>query len=466
MLRKRELVLSRIMNMVQVLLTILVFFGTSRIFSDLNIPTSYMAVFVVQIAVMWSYLFKKTNMGVVHRSQRMSYYLQGYIFVVIFGVGILFIESLLFPILDVKSKLEFFLSFGLANLAVLVLFKILFYYGMTRFRRMGLNSRNFVIVTNNESRIFIDTFIKEKDWGYRLHSIVTYDKKLLKNYPEAHVITGTTSLISYLQNNLVDDVFYCLAVNDFHYDVDEVLNFAKVIGVNMHIQQSVILRRRRFFEWKPNDYEFSFTSHQTISHNYSALKIKYAFETILSAVIVLCSLPFMFLLALLIKLEDGGPVFFKQERIGMNGRRFVCFKFRSMVRNAEEMIEEIQHLNESDGPTFKIKNDPRMTKVGRLLRMTSFDEFPQFYNVIKGEMAIVGPRPPLLKEVQQYTNEQLRRLSVKPGITCKWQVEGRNLVSFEEWMRMDLEYIDNWSLWNDFKIIIATIGVVLKANGR
>lgn len=176
--------------------------------------------------------------------------------------------------------------------------------------------------------------------------------------------------------------------------------------------------------------------------------------------------PLLILIALLIKLEDGGPVLFKQERIGLNGRRFTCYKFRSMVMNAEELITDLLDMNESDGPTFKIENDPRITKIGRILRKTSLDELPQFYNVIKGEMAVVGPRPPLLREVQQYERSQLRRLSMKPGITCKWQVWGRNKVSFKEWMRMDLDYIDHWSLALDIKIMFATIGVILKANGQ
>jgi lipopolysaccharide/colanic/teichoic acid biosynthesis glycosyltransferase len=137
-----------------------------------------------------------------------------------------------------------------------------------------------------------------------------------------------------------------------------------------------------------------------------------------------------------------------------------------MILNAESMVEELQHQNESDGPTFKIENDPRITKIGKFLRKTSLDEFPQFFNVIKGEMSVVGPRPPLLSEVKQYEKYQLRRLSMKPGITCIWQVSGRNSISFKEWMQMDLDYIDNWSVWLDMKIILKTITVVFKANGQ
>ena len=212
--------------------------------------------------------------------------------------------------------------------------------------------------------------------------------------------------------------------------------------------------------------KYRFVTHQTIPRNYMCLKLKDLFDFVFSSFIVIVLFPVFALIALFIKANDGGPVFFKQERIGLNGRRFTCYKFRSMVVNAEAMLASLQDKNESDGPTFKIENDPRITKIGRILRKTSLDELPQFLNVIKGDMSVVGPRPPLLKEVKLYERCQLRRLSMKPGITCIWQVKGRNKVSFQEWMQMDLEYIDKWSLWEDAKLILGTVGVIFKMSGR
>jgi exopolysaccharide biosynthesis polyprenyl glycosylphosphotransferase len=169
--------------------------------------------------------------------------------------------------------------------------------------------------------------------------------------------------------------------------------------------------------------------------------------------------------ALAIKLTSPGPVLFKQERCGLNGRLFTMYKLRSMVDNAEQNRLELEALNEMDGPVFKLSRDPRTTPVGKLLRKFSIDEFPQLYNVLRGEMSLVGPRPPLPQEVARYERWQRRRLSMKPGITCLWQISGRNEISFHEWMKLDLTYIDNWSLLLDLKILLKTVPVVLLGKG-
>ncbi len=169
--------------------------------------------------------------------------------------------------------------------------------------------------------------------------------------------------------------------------------------------------------------------------------------------------------AIAIKLTSPGPVFFKQERCGLNGRRFTMYKLRSMVDNAEQSRIELEALNEMDGPVFKLSRDPRTTPIGKILRKFSIDEFPQLYNVLRGDMSLVGPRPPLPQEVARYERWQRRRLSMKPGITCLWQISGRNEISFHDWMKLDLTYIDNWSLLLDLKILLKTVPVVLLGKG-
>ncbi|WP_343338810.1 UDP-N-acetylgalactosamine-undecaprenyl-phosphate N-acetylgalactosaminephosphotransferase [Terrisporobacter petrolearius] len=171
--------------------------------------------------------------------------------------------------------------------------------------------------------------------------------------------------------------------------------------------------------------------------------------------------PIFILVALAIKVEDPkGKIFFAQERCGKNNKLFKMYKFRSMVSNAEELLEELMYENEMDGPVFKIKEDPRITKVGKFIRKTSIDELPQLYNILMGDMSIVGPRPAIPHEVAEYNDYQKQRLLVKPGLTCIWQVSGRNSIGFDEWVDMDLEYIEKRNLWMDIKLIFKTVGVL------
>ena len=195
------------------------------------------------------------------------------------------------------------------------------------------------------------------------------------------------------------------------------------------------------------------------------LLLKRLVDASLSLIVLVLLSPLFLLVALLIKLTSPGPVFFVQNRVGMNQRKFRLYKFRSMVVDAEAKMAELAHLNERDGPAFKIENDPRITRIGRFLRKTSIDELPQLLNVLSGEMSLVGPRPPLPDEVKKYEWLFRKRLSVKPGITCIWQISGRNHVSFDRWMEMDHEYVENWSLWLDLKILFKTVPAVLLSRG-
>lgn len=169
--------------------------------------------------------------------------------------------------------------------------------------------------------------------------------------------------------------------------------------------------------------------------------------------------------AVLIKVDSPGPVFFKQKRIGKQGKPFLLYKFRSMYKDADAIVEKLNDLNEADGPIFKIRKDPRITRVGAILRKISMDELPQFINVMKGEMSLVGPRPPLPREVDKYNDYQRGRLAVRPGLTCLWQVQGRSNIPFDRWVELDLEYIRCQSLWLDLKILFKTIPAVLKGTG-
>ncbi len=196
------------------------------------------------------------------------------------------------------------------------------------------------------------------------------------------------------------------------------------------------------------------------------LFVKRAMDIVLSLIGIFILSPLLLAVAIIIYIDDptGSPVFI-QERIGKDGKPFWFFKFRSMVVNAEAQLKALQSLNEMDGPVFKIKNDPRVTRVGRFIRRTSIDELPQLFNILKGDMSLVGPRPPLLNEVKQYGPFERQRLLVKPGLTCYWQARGRNEIKFHEWMELDMQYVYEHSLWVDLKLIWLTMRVVLTGKG-
>jgi exopolysaccharide biosynthesis polyprenyl glycosylphosphotransferase len=205
-----------------------------------------------------------------------------------------------------------------------------------------------------------------------------------------------------------------------------------------------------------------FVTHAPRPHQ---MAVKRLFDIVSSAAALLALSPLLLGVALIIKVTSRGPIFFKQKRVGLHGKTFEMLKFRSMVVNAEELKAKLEAMNEQTGPVFKMKNDPRITPIGRFIRKYSIDELPQLINVLRGEMSVVGPRPPLPKEVEKYAAWQRRRLSVRPGLTCIWQVSGRNQISFEEWMYLDMQYIDNWTLLTDLSLVLKTVPVVITGRG-
>ena len=188
--------------------------------------------------------------------------------------------------------------------------------------------------------------------------------------------------------------------------------------------------------------------------------IKRMIDIILSLIGIIITIPIFLIIGLFIKLESHGPILFSQKRVGLRGQEFKMYKFRSMVINAEELKERLKDQNEMSGPMFKMKDDPRITKIGRFIRKTSIDELPQLINVLKGEMSLVGPRPSLPEEVKEFEPWMLKRLDVKPGLTCYWQVMGRNNIEFEEWMKLDIKYVNERNIWIDIKLIFKTFFVL------
>ena len=199
-------------------------------------------------------------------------------------------------------------------------------------------------------------------------------------------------------------------------------------------------------------------------HSYNST-LKRWLDVFLAGLILLATLPIWLIIVVAIRLDSPGPAIFVQERVGHRGRRFRFYKFRSMSNGAHQLKADLSHLNEMDGPVFKIAEDPRVTRLGRFLRRTSMDELPQLVNVVRGDMSLVGPRPLPLAETRELTGVHRRRLSLRPGITCLWQISGRNDLGFDEWMALDLQYVDHWSLSLDFAILLRTLPALISRRG-
>jgi exopolysaccharide biosynthesis polyprenyl glycosylphosphotransferase len=280
----------------------------------------------------------------------------------------------------------------------------------------------------------------------------------------ARILGVAGCLESVLKSRVVDEVYMASSEEAHHAEVQSAINVCERFGIPFALPAN----RFRITRAEPRDRAAVSDGyvHYLASRNRPLqLMLKRAFDIVASGAALMLLSPLMVGVALAIKLTSRGSVFFRQERVGRFGRSFHMLKFRSMVTDAEQLKAALMDKNEQTGPVFKMKHDPRVTSVGRFIRKYSIDELPQFINVLRGEMAIVGPRPPVPSEVAQYEAWQRRRLSVRPGITCVWQVSGRNEIGFDQWMYLDMQYIDNWTLAQDFQLVFKTVPVVLFGKG-
>jgi exopolysaccharide biosynthesis polyprenyl glycosylphosphotransferase len=272
-------------------------------------------------------------------------------------------------------------------------------------------------------------------------------------------------LAAVLAQEPVDEVFITLSQDKYGHLVETMVRLCEEQGILVRIQTALFELRSARWHVEELDGMPIVTIWSGPPDGWPLLA-KRLIDMCGSAVLLLAMLPLFVLVAVLIKLDSPGPIFFRQERIGLNKRRFRLLKFRTMVEGAEKQQQILEHLNEADGPVFKIKDDPRITRIGKFLRRFSIDELPQLFNVLMGDMSLVGPRPLPVRDIERIDVPwHKRRLSVKPGITCLWQINGRSNLGFDDWVRMDLEYIDTWSLGLDVKILVKTILAVLRGAG-
>ncbi|MDG5800516.1 sugar transferase [Marinilabiliaceae bacterium ANBcel2] len=465
MLKERARLINSIITIADVFIAIFVFNIVINILVEQPNIINHKDNIIIQLLIIiyWALLSDGLGTNVLYRSRPSSLVLFNCTGLVIMGTTLLILSAWLLNISHLNFR--FFALFSLTTLFLTATFKLSTYRILKKFRKKGRNSLNLIVIADKSANHFLRQIKKHPEWGYKITAILGKEEELSDFKNSFTIINPETDIEQLLRDKPIDEVVVCSENMVSTRKLEEVMQICNNVGVVFRMYSP-------FFNMLANKTHLHFfgtTPLVTISNtpmDYLALKGKHLIDRLFSAAVIILGSPIFLTIAAAIKIDSKGPVFFKQERCGLRGRRFFVYKFRTMVVNAEELKEKLMEQNEMDGPVFKISRDPRITKMGHFLRKTSLDELPQFFNVLKGEMSVVGPRPPIPAEVKEYELWQLRRLSMKPGITCIWQVSGRNNIPFEEWMKMDLEYIDNWSLKLDFILFLKTIRTMFRGDGK
>jgi exopolysaccharide biosynthesis polyprenyl glycosylphosphotransferase len=355
------------------------------------------------------------------------------------------------------------ITLGLVTIALSVRRLIYRWLIYRRFDR-GMGTRNVLIVgTGPEAHALRHHLESIRHLGYTFKGFISFPSLSSSFTATSGDVVGTLeTMFQHARKQFVDEIFFTTPCE--RGIVQDVLAQAREAGVDLR----VIPEMYDGLAWKsPIEYIGQFPTIPLHCGHVPevGLLLKRVLDIVLSALVLILFSPVLLAVAIAVKLDSRGPIFYSSERIGKKGRVFRCTKFRTMVHDAEKRRADVMHMNERDGVLFKISNDPRITKLGRFLRKYSLDELPQFLNVLRGDMSVVGPRPPIGSEVREYKLSHLRRLDVTPGITGLWQVHARQDPSFDNYISLDVTYIENWSLWLDMKIIMRTIGVVLGGTG-
>jgi exopolysaccharide biosynthesis polyprenyl glycosylphosphotransferase len=361
----------------------------------------------------------------------------------------------------------FLIEFAIFGFMFLFLARLIEYHVFKTYRAKGYNQVNIVLIADESSLPLIEMLLANKEWGYRIIAIFTASNVIKEKYEKSIILLPEQYLLvlnDLMEVDILDEVLY-LKSKVIPSEVRETVRSCEELGVifSLLYKDSNIKLTNAI---KTSIGDEKFLTFINIPHNLFALTIKKIMDISISLFLIIILSPILLGISLMIKLTSSGPIIFKQTRAGLRGRQFSLYKFRTMIIDAEKLKKKLEAENEADGPVFKIKDDPRVTSIGKFLRKSGLDELPQLFNILKGEMSLIGPRPPLPEETKSYKRWQLRRLSVKPGLSCFWQIKpDRNSIKFEKWMEMDLAYIDNWSLRLDFIILLKTILTVFQRTG-
>lgn len=434
-------------------------------------PADYFFILLL-IIIIWFVVLDMTGLYTPYRKKRLNEIFTEMIRAVGTSFALLILALYLIKIEGVsRVMMGLFLTMDILFLGC---YKYILYTALERDKNSPNSLVACIVGSKDRARTLIDMIVASKDQRIKIFGCLETDKSLVgSTINHGYKVFNTiNNIATVLTAHVIDELIFAMPLEEIEY-ADKYIAIAEDIGVSVRIIPDWPLH---YFTYHSQVVTIGFEEFMgipsmhisTTTPYYAKLMIKSLIDYTAAAMAVIALFPVFLLTALLIKLSSRGPVFFSQLRYGLNGRVINVYKFRTMIQDAEKNLDQLMALNEMDGPVFKIRKDPRIIPyVGTFLRKTGLDELPQLFNILKGEMSLVGPRPPIPGEVSRYELWQRRRLSMKPGITCIWQISpNRNDISFEEWMEKDLEYIDNWSLWLDIKIIFKTIRVMLTGEGR
>jgi exopolysaccharide biosynthesis polyprenyl glycosylphosphotransferase len=455
-------------TIIEIFLSVLAFYLAlyirSTFVADTFIYSREYQMLLLILITTWFFLLRTKNFEKQHRTKSYSAIFLEYSKGIALGSAVLIVAIFGFKLTTISRG--FIFLFAPLNLLLLFVFRIAFYKALKYYRSIGRNQKQVVIIGDDSSVKAIDDILRHKDWGLHIVKIISNSRRIAERYKTiCPVIPEKEQLHKMLELDVIDEVFYFKNTID-QQELGETIYSCEEVGVVFHMYSECWNMTGRKYHLSYFGEVPYFTFINLPSDQFSLL-VKEVIDYTAAFFMLLFLSPLLLVLALLIKLDSPGPVFFSQVRSGLRGRKFRIYKFRTMIQDAEGLREKLLRQNEMDGPVFKIREDPRITRIGRFLRRTSLDELPQLINILKGEMSFIGPRPPLPQEVEQYERWHLRRLSMKPGITCIWQtMNNRNEIFFNKWMKLDLEYIDSWSLKLDFLLFLKTIRVIMSGTGR
>lgn len=454
--------------------TIALCFGFTFFITPQGSPPSHLFSMAVKIKhlfgfavfiLVWHLIFLSAGL---YHSKRISGKFREYVDILkCTSLGSLFMLVVGYAIgLEFPNK-SFVFSFWASSSLAMILGRIVLRYALAAMRSRGINQKMVLIIgTGKRSQGLAEMIQGRKELGYRIMGFVDDDWAGLREFKNpSPLLGGLKEIPRILNNHVVDEVFIGLPIKSYYHKIQEIIDLCEKQGIMIRILTDLFTGRLAKCQLDSLD-EIQVTTLYSAPYRGPEVMAKRMMDLIFSAVLLILFAPLFIGVAILIKWKTLGPVFFLQDRVGLNKRVFKVIKFRTMVENAEALLPSYEHLNEMNGATFKMKDDPRLTKVGRILRKKSIDELPQLINVLKGDMSLVGPRPLPLRDYRGFDAEwQKRRFSVKPGLTCLWQINGRSNIDFSKWMALDMEYIDHWSLWLDCKILLKTIPAVIMGKG-